>query len=213
MIFANAFIDFDNTVYESHLLVDYIKDVFLFEGVSEGDFFSTLEVAVHGKDSQYYDYSFELHVALLQEKGYSFDTEKVLLKLHAAFQVNRQAVDADQFLSYLRTRTKNLVLLTAGNSGFQSEKLNSTNLAHFFDEIHIVHGDKQMYVRELNREGDKNIFINDNLKQNIVVKELFPNIIVITRRHPRKYTEQDFIATGIPYFSTLGEIKEYIEKI
>lgn len=211
MTFDYAFIDFDNTVYESHILVDYIKDVFSQYGVSEEDFRSTTEQAVHGTSGQYYDYSFELHIVLLQKKGYPLDQEKVLGQLNKAFETNMQADDAEEFLAYMRTRAKKLILLTAGNGDFQLHKVRSTTLIDYFDDIHVVHGDKQVYVREMHREQDKNIFINDNLKQNTTVHDLFPGMVVLTRRHPRKYTDEDMAATGIPYFNTLTEIKNHID--
>lgn len=211
MMFEYAFIDFDNTIYESHLLVDHIKATFVLRGVTDADFWETMELAVHGETGQYYDYSFELHLSLLEKKGYVFQPEETVKDLDAVFATSLQTQDAEVFLQFIRTRANKTILLTAGNNTFQTKKLSFTSLAQYFDEIHILHEDKHAFLRELNRDGDKNIFINDNLKQNCMVRDMFPNIAVITRRHPRKYDVSDFERTKIPYFMTLTEIQEYIE--
>jgi hypothetical protein len=78
MIFDYAFIDFDNTIYESHLLVDHIRAVCVRHGVTEEDFRATLESGVHGKNGEYYNYTFELHIQLLVEIGYACDEKKML---------------------------------------------------------------------------------------------------------------------------------------
>lgn len=211
MIFEHAFIDFDNTIYESHLLSDYIRDVFRLYGVTDEDYRASIERAVHGASGNYFDYSFESHVHILKNMGYDIAEADALPQLNKALDVNLVTPDAEEFLRFMRRITKKLILLTAGNSGFQTKKLHSTGLINYFDEIHIVHEEKEAYVREIHRDSHKNIFINDNLKQNCTIKELFPSMVVVTRRHPRKYDTDQLRNTGLPYFDTLTEIKSFIE--
>jgi hypothetical protein len=119
---------------------------------------------------------------------------------------------ADAFLDFLRTKSARVVLLTSGNEHFQRTRLAKTGLERHFDDIVIVHRKKESAVRTAIRARERGLFVNDELKQNMVIRDAFPSVMVVTKRHPVKYTDAELRASGIPYFSTLNAISSYVNE-
>lgn len=212
--FQHSFIDFDHTLYRTYEFTLDIYDKFKQYGVSEADFKKYLSIAVHGETGDYYNYTFELHVDVTKQAGLlnEAEAEELLRELYTLSGVNYQDPQAQPFLEYVQSVSERLYLLTAGSDDFQKQKLATTNLAGYFDEIVICRGDKDAVVERHMKPDDRILFVNDNIAENIVVKHRFPSAMVITRKHPIKYTEEELRASTIPYFTTLNEIKTYVDR-
>lgn len=215
MIFHTSFVDFDNTLYNTHQFVQDVVACLGRHGIPHNVARSTLEAAVHGKTGAYYDYTFAGHVALLAERGYPLKLAAVVDELSALLKNHYQEPDAEVFLRELRKYSERVVLLTAGSEAFQGQKLASTTLGSLLDDVHVLHAGKGEYVRSvidsLESPSKRSVFINDNLPENISVRRLCPEAAVVTKRHPTRYTKEELDASGIPYFDTLTGILHYIE--
>ncbi len=205
-------IDFDTTLYRSHALSDKIKEKLLEYAVTEEDFSISVQQAVHGKDGNYFDYSLLNHLQLLLEMGYTLPVERVLEDLETVFEEVFVFEDTHIFLESLKKTGDRIILLTAGNEEFQRKKIANANIEKYFDEIVIVHGEKEKYIENNIDKGKKIFFVNDNLKENIKVQSHHPELIVLTKWNTRKNTKEELEKSAIPHFETLLEILNYIQQ-
>ncbi len=205
-------IDLDSTLYKSHNLGTHCKKVFLSFGIDSELFESSSHRAVHGINGDYFDYSFENHIDLLLQMGCVLPKEELIEKLNEVFEENHVIDDAVFFLESLKKTNKKLILLTAGNKNFQYKKIENAQIQKYFDEIIVVHGEKEKFIEENIQKEGKIFFINDNLKENIKVKEYHPDVVVVTKRNARKNTEEEWKQSGIPHFETLTEILNHIHQ-
>ena len=208
-MFHTAFIDFDHTLYDTYREWLDIFDVLARHRIPRKDAEETYELAVRGTNGGVFDYSFDRHIAILAERGLAL-SDAVARELEALHDRSYQAADAESFLQYVREQSARLVLLTAGNEKFQRQKIDSTTLAPYFDVIHVLHEKKDGYVRGVANPAGKHLFVNDNLRENVTVHATCPNVVVVTKRHPVKYSEQELKASEIPYFNSLTDIISYL---
>lgn len=207
-----AFIDFDDTLYDTHTLTQDMQDIFSAYGVSGGDFEAAFLRAVHGSSRQYFNYTFDLHLQILRDMGYVLPDAEIIPRLQSLIQESYQAPDAESFLLYLKDRSRRLILLSAGNESFQRERLAATTLAPYFDDVLIIQERKDAAVEDYVRRVGRYLFVNDDVAQNMQIQKKFPHVVVVTKRHPVKYSEDELRASGIPYFFTLTDIKTYVEQ-
>ncbi len=209
-MFDKAFIDFDNTLYNTADFVADMEVVFVASGISRADFRSTLDLAVHGPTGQYFEYTFDRQMDLLDRLGYHVSREHLYPQLDQLFSRSYQAPDAQYFLEQLRQYASEVILLTGGSVEFQKKKLAATNLTPYFDQLVIVQEKKEEAVRERAPADRQHLFVNDDIAQNLLVHQEFPNIVVVTKKHPTRYSEEALRETGIPYFDSLTEILSYV---
>lgn len=228
MIFQNAFIDFDHTIYNTWQFTQDVYSVLVRFGIPRDTATETMKTAIYGDSGGYFDYTFERHLGLISALGYSFHESTLLQELQSLLSSSYQADDAEYFLEWMKGNSKRVILLTAGNESFQRLKLKTTNLLPYFDEVKILQEKKEDFVRDrvvvlreqkadairgLDDGIHRHIFVNDELQQNILVHKQFPNVLVLTKRHPVKYTDHELETTGIPYFDTLSDIMRYVQSI
>lgn len=211
-MFHTAFIDFDNTLYDTRAFVEDATAALLSYGVSRRDADTSFDRAVHGDSGTFFDYTFERHLALLSEMGYGLPLARVKDDLSGLFARSYQFPDAVEFLVGLRKQCQSALLLTAGNGLFQKWKLSSTTLSEFLDNVHILHEKKEEYVRVVAAPDMRHLFVNDNLEENRRVRAACRNVLVLTKRHPVKYSEDELRASGIPYFNSLADILLYVKR-
>ena len=205
-------IDFDGTLYSTHLLVEEIFRVLASYNVPLDAAKSTMKTAIIVGDDLHYNYSYERQIAVLVEKGYEFDEDALLADLFAITEEYDFAdTNAALFLTKLKAFRKPILLLSAGNEAFQKMKLHSTSLSQYFDEVVIVTGDKDAYVAGLAKRGKAIYFINDKVPENEAVKNRCPEAIVITKHNPHKLVGKGEGTLDLPTFDSLLEIADYVE--
>ncbi len=211
MMIDQIYLDFDNTLYDTVSLSQDITDIFLSAGLTKEQFDETMTEATKGKSGTFYNYSFEHHVALCQEKGYVLSHD-ILPELSKLTERDLSFEDTYTFLDWARKNSKMVYVLTAGNPDFQMKKIASTRIAEFVDDIIICHHKKPEEVALRKADAKHIVFVNDKVSENIAVKEKFSDITVITKRHPFRETEEELKSSGIPYFDTLTEILNYTKQ-
>lgn len=208
--FDMVFLDLDATLYDTPTFSREIKSILMGCGVSERDFSETIALATSGASGDKYNYTFELQLQLLGQRGYALPEAKVLTELYALFDVDRSYPDTYAFLSWCKEVSKKVVLLSAGNITFQEAKLRATEMRAYLDDLLIVSNQKEQAIAALYADSSTGLSVNDKLTENKRLKERWPNLTVITKARPEKYSRTEMEAIGCPYFNTLTDIQRYV---
>lgn len=211
MYFMVVIVDFDYTLFDTYSFFNAFKEVFLKNGVTEEDRKRTYDETIVWKGGEMgYDYSFEKQVDRLMDKGYILDRKKIIEELYGCLNNTFLYPDAEDFLLSMKKNFPNRTLLTAGNPDYQRTKVEGVGIGEYFTDFVYINGDKHLYITEAFKNYDSIIFINDNLKENVVLKEIMPHAHIITKFNQRRNTIEELRESGIPYFETLTAIKEYV---
>jgi phosphoserine phosphatase len=206
-------VDFDYTLYKTDLFERDMKNVLCSFGVSAEIYKDSYKQALKWEGDGYgFDYTFPKHIKILQEKGFEIDLDKTVAELDDCIKKEYLFDDAIIFLKFLKDLGDRVVILTAGNPDFQKNKLSKVGVVDLVDECVYLYGNKQDFVEEILSKERKVVFINDNSKENTIIKKQFPNLEIIGIVNSYKYDEAAVKASGVPYFKTLSEIKKYIAR-
>ena len=204
-------VDFDYTLYRTDLLVRDMKEVLRAYGVGEEDFASSYNKSLQWDGAGYgFAYSFVKHIDILHHLGFVIPAEAAVKKLQTCVKKEYLFPDAIPFLQFLKSLGERVILLTAGDQNFQAMKIAATDIAQDVDEAVYRPGNKENFIREVLATGEQVVFINDNSKENAIIKKKFPDVKVIGKINSFKYDKEDLAENDIPYFSSLSEIKDYI---
>lgn len=209
-MFDYIFVDLDDTIFDTaKFKADIYKILSVFD-VKEADFKIAYKNAAELPNFGYYNYTFEKQLEALREMGYVLE-DKIIISLNDLFNNDYKKDGAEDFLKSLQCVGKKIILLTAGNHFFQDKKIKNINLTKYFDRIEIIDGGKDDIVGEAIKKG-KVLFINDNLEENKMMKEKFPEVEVLSIVNETYWTEEEYKKAGLTYFHKLTEIKSYLEK-
>ncbi len=209
-MFNHAFVDWDDTVYNTVALKADIFDIFTKHGATEKDILDTFRKSLCTIAPHQYDYTFEEHTQFLRDRGYNLPNT-VEEELNSLFYKDYLFSDTGMFLQFLKSISNKVILLSAGDKKFQMSKINDSGIVDIFDEVVVLSGGKEKYLGE-NYSNDKIFFVNDNLRENLSVKQEVPSALVVTKLNAARYSEEEAGAIGAPYFKTLSEIKQYVEQ-
>ncbi len=207
----NTFIvDFDYTLYQTELFVRDLRAVFLGYGVDDAVYTASYQRALTWDGDGYgFDYSFEKHIQVLAEMGIVIDPARAVPQLRACIKKEYICSDAFVFLETLK-RLGAVTLLTAGNVAFQRMKVETVGLPAYVDRCEYVQGNKETFVEGQLFHAEHVVFINDNSKENAILKKRFSDVAVLGKINVFKYDEKDARESGVPYFHTLTEIANYV---
>ncbi|MBI4426892.1 MAG: hypothetical protein HY569_00170 [Candidatus Magasanikbacteria bacterium] len=210
MKFDYSFVDFDKTIFDCYKFEKDIWAVFERQGVKSKDYSATYKKSLCTVSPDLFDYNFQEHIKFLRELGYKLGKE-VEIELESLLDKNNYLFpDTEEFLRFLRENTKKMVLLTAGDDEFQKIKIKKTKLGRWFDEVEIVLGHKEDFLADKIKPGDSVFFVNDSLRENLIIRDNFPEILIVTKLNSVRYTVDEAEKSGIPFFETLKEIKNYV---
>jgi len=212
MKFDYSFVDFDKTIFDCDKFEKDMWAIFERHGVGLEDYSATYKKSLNTVSSDLFDYSFLEHVDFLKELDYDLDDSVVAELVSLLDKNNYLFPDTEEFLQFLRENTKTMILLTAGDEDFQKTKIEKTKLGQWFDDVQVVLGHKEDFLADRIKPDNSIFFVNDSIRENLIVKESFPEILIITKFNPLRYTLEDAKNSHIPFFETLTEIKKYIKE-
>jgi len=210
-MFDYVFVDLDDTIFNNRQFKADIFKILSVFGVKEADFNSAYKNAAELPMFGYFDYTFEKQLEALRQMGYILDDE-VIITLNSLFNNNYAMPDAEDFLQFLQCKAKEIILLTAGNHFFQDKKIRNTYLLKYFDRMEITDGGKDLILEKINLNKYKVLFINDNLEENKMIAQKFPEVLLLSQVNTTYWAEEEYKNAGLVYFQNLAEMKSYILK-
>ncbi len=207
-------LDFDDTLFDTQAFKQARLDTMRELGVPEEVYWETYKQARNSSDGLF-TYSNRRHADALGRQGY--DQEKVL----QAFQNitdNRLPEflmsDTVDFLNFLKTFGKPIILLSLGDPSFQELKFKGCGIHDYFDRIFMVDQSKKSILEELFAviEKDEEVwFVNDKIQETLELAEEYPKMKAVLKVS-NQFAKKDYEESGLPFFESLLDIKNYVGK-
>ncbi len=210
-MFDYIFVDLDDTIFDTTQFKADMFEILSVFGVKADEFQKAYLKAGDLPKPGYYNYTFEKQLEALREMGYILE-DKIIISLNDLFNNDYKKDGAEDFLKSLQCVGKKIILLTAGNHFFQDKKIKNLDLTKYFDRVEIIDGGKDLILEKIELNKNKVLFINDNLRENKMIKEKFPQTEVLSMVNETYWMEEDYKDAGLVYFESLGEMKEYLIK-
>ncbi len=201
----NYYIDFDNTLYNTPLLVKHMlnsiaNSAYIQKNVVNNHLLKECEKLVH-------ENSFNTIYDLVNyiSKKYSLDKKNILFNLNNVILNGKDFVfeDSIPFLEKLHENNKVFLLTHAVYSiDYQSSKIIGSKLANYFDAVYITSIPKH----SLDIDYSNGIFIDDNPDVLTGLHSKNPKKIIRLRRPENKYSKIE-LNFNIPEYSSFSEIK------
>lgn len=212
-MFSRAIIDFDDTLFNTQLLKEDIASVFQEFGVGPQIFWESYKEARDNQAGKTL-YTFERQLQILNKDYIFVDIDRAKQRLSALFDQPAHYVfsEASAFLSELKNRGADLILLSLGEENFQFKKLEKSGLAPFFSKIFLVNDSKLNVLPQiLTTPGSATFLINDKVKETKEIFKFFPALRPILKTR-KDVPISEYQHSGLPYFNTLTEILTYLDK-
>lgn len=212
MKFDYSFLDVDYTIFDTRKFGDDIWAIFSSRGVSRIDYEETYRESLCTVSREEFDYNFQEHVDFLRKRGYKLE-QSVVEELNNLMNNNYLFPDSIDFINFLKTISAKVILLTAGDFKFQEEKIQHCGITKLFDEIVILKGHKDEYLRPFTENNYKILFVNDSWRENTKLRKEFPNLLIVGVDGPHGQRDNDGVAQNLIYLSSLTDIKNYVTKL
>lgn len=210
-MFDYIFVDLDDTIFDTTQFKADMFEILSVFGVKADEFQKAYLKAGDLPKPGYYNYTFEKQLEALREMGYILE-DKIIISLNDLFNNDYKKDGAEDFLKSLQCVGKKIILLTAGNHFFQDKKIKNLDLTKYFDRVEIIDGGKDLILEKIELNKNKVLFINDNLRENKMIKEKFPQTEILSMVNETYWTAEEYEKAGLTYFQNLAEIKSYLEK-
>ena len=210
MKFDYCFVDLDDTLYNTQQFKKDMYEVFQSSGITYDEFFIAYNNAEAMRDAGYFHYTFERHIEEIKKLGFIVP-DGALDKLNELLKRNYVMAGADKLLDLLKQICNKVILLTAGTTDMQAKKVDAIGLRSMFDEVVHIAGGKDELLKKYVNNGQKALFINDKLNENLVIKKTFDSVEIITLYNPIRYTVAECEANGLKCFQNLDEIINYLK--
>ena len=169
-------LDFDDTIFNTHQLMQEVLAVFNNLGFQEEQFWDAYKEC----RKRVGDFDKEILINLLSELK-SFDKEKVGTEIDSIISKSRNFVYHDFFDFVSGFDKKDLILLSFGATDFQRTKIENSGIIPYFEKVIITSDDKTIDLESIFKKSanEKMFFIEDKGGQIDKVKEKLPQIIVM----------------------------------
>lgn len=206
-------VDFDDTLFDTYRW----KQERLFRPLEKLGIppEATQEAYREVRDTWNIAYTHEAHAEALARRG--FPKAEVIATLVKSIDDGIGEFlfdDARSFLESLRNMHQPLILLTLGDPVFQRMKVTASGILDLFDTTYFVNRHKERAldpILTLCRIDEPMWFINDVLEETGVVKNTCSAIRPIMRVS-KAYNRDEYVKSGFPFFDTLTEIAQYVER-
>jgi phosphoserine phosphatase len=212
MKFDYAILDLDYTLFDTRKLENDMWDIFTSQGVSRQDYEETYRQSLCTISREEFDYDFQEQVDFLRGRGYELGWD-VVENLNNLLNNNYLFPDSIEFVKFLKTISAKVVLLTAGDEEFQKKKVDRSNIRQLFDEVVVLNGHKDDYLRPIVEKGFKILFVNDSWRENIHLRKEFNNLFMVGIDGPHGRKDNDGELEGLKYVPTLTDAKKYVAEI
>jgi len=180
-------LDFDNTIFNTLLMLSEFLKVFQEAGFTEEEFWNNYEKTKEKMGG----FDQEIFIDLLGNSSF-FDKKKTKEKMDSILSRASNFIYPD-FADFAKSFNKrDLMLLSYGVTDFQKRKIEKSKIASMLSEIIITSKskDKSFKIICQKYQGEKLFFIEDNGKQIDQVKKEFPEVIVLKMERPQcRYIE------------------------
>lgn len=212
-------IDFDNTLFNTTASGGFrdVRVKKLAEIRVNEELYSKTYMIARNTFEGLASYNDERHAEVLSQFG--FDKKKVLDILDESIQPKVLKTfllpGVVEFLEELKRTGEPLVLLSLGDPEYQYLKFKGTGIDKYFDRVFMTNKPKKEIMEEIFshvHEQEEDIwFINDRISENVEMSKMYPKMKVVQKVSVHS-SEEEYQATGLPFFKTLPEIKDYILK-
>ncbi len=144
------FVDFDNTIFDTrHQFLDDFFGVFDKYGVSREIFDSTLSYFSKTSLQTGECYSPESHIREINKVTKQNIDERQFLQEMEIFLEDLEKYVFEDFYEFANNfDKKNLIILSYGDSDFQSQKISGSGVKQFFEDAIITQGDKTKEIEK-----------------------------------------------------------------
>lgn len=189
-----VFIDFDDVIFNTKKFKDDLVLVFLRFGVTQDLYEKSYFDPEDGKLARAYDpYAQIKRLVRLTD----IDEDAINKALHEFMKTSSDYVFPDvKSFAMVCGGSKNLYVVSYGDVRFQEEKINSSGIKDFIDNIFITDKLKTSVIRDVLGKGDVAedvvFFLDDRVEQINNVKKIFPGIKTILVKRPEgRYQEME----------------------
>ncbi len=203
-------IDFDDTLFNTHAFKQARAQAVKGLGVSDELFWKTYKEA-YNNDLGINVYSDERHAEILERYGFEKQAILAAFEKIKLFLKDYLFSDAVDLLENLKKSGQKLILLSLGQADFQKVKIESVGISKYFDEVYTVDDTKEHIIANIINSCEPNErvwFINDKIEETKKLIQHFPRIKPLLKVSPA-FSIEDYQKSGIPFFSTWYDIKEY----
>lgn len=203
--------DFDDTLFDTDRYKQHRFSLLEPFGIS-ADLAQTTyhDIRVSGQP-----YSNEKHARVLEGLGHPFTKVFEALEM-ADGEWLKQFVfpDTVSILTTVRSLSVPVVMVTLGDPAFQKSKIVSCGLESYFDNIYYSDRHKGVALKQALTDYPDHApywFINDKIKETQEMKALYPDLRTVLKQCVT-FSPQEYKESGMPYFETVTDIYEYIQK-
>ncbi len=181
-----VFVDFDDVLFNTGAFVAHLKSIFADFGINEELFtetYNAMRTDAHGGN---FCYRFDQHVAKIREYK-AIDEQALVGALEAALKDTEAFVFADSrdFLQFLTERGHDVRVLSFGDQGFQTNKIQASGITPFVREVIVTNEDKDVAMGNiLGSSADPAYFFDDRVFFLESVKKAFPQVITVLVQRP-----------------------------
>ncbi len=209
-----VFVDFDDVLFNTGAFVVHLKSIFADFGISEELFtetYNALRTTAHGGN---FCYHFDKHVAKIREHK-AVDEAALIGALEVALKNTEAFVFADSidFLRFLTERGHDVRVISFGDQGFQTNKIQASGITPFVHQVIVTNEDKEVAMSHvLGDSTEPAYFFDDRVFFLESVKKTFPQVVCVLVQRPEGRFQDTRTLLCDERITTLAEAETFLSK-
>jgi phosphoserine phosphatase len=182
----NVFVDFDDVLFHTKKFLQEMVAITEGFGISEEVFRITYEELRADEGGQHFCYRFDKHIEKMSHHA-DFDQGALLKELEEFLADTKKFLfpDAKYFLKFLQEKNYNTWIVSYGDSGFQTNKIQGTGIQHLVRDAVVVQDGKDRVIASLVAGSTaKSFFFDDRVSFLESVKKAAPKIQTVLVQRP-----------------------------